>query len=43
MAFLDRFELYQVMAKVFFDKLNHEEKIEALVEVVELLKQDTEE
>jgi hypothetical protein len=35
---MDRFELYQTMAKVFFDKLDKNEKIDALLEVVLLLK-----
>lgn len=34
----DRFEMYQVMAKVFFDRLSKEEKIDALLEVIFITK-----
>lgn len=33
--FADRFELYQVMVEVFFRRLNHDEKIDAMNEVIE--------
>jgi len=35
--------MYQIMATVFFKRLNKEEKIDALLEVIELLKGNSDE
>lgn len=35
---LDRLETYKTMAEVFFRRLEHKEKIDALTEVAELIK-----
>ena len=34
----DRFEMYQIMAKCFFDRLDDKEKVEALNDVIDTLK-----
>lgn len=42
MDILDRFEMYQIMAKVFYDRLSKEEKMDALLEVMSVMNGETE-
>ncbi len=37
MDLLDRLEMYQVMAKCFYERLSREEKMDALIEVTQIL------